>query len=118
MRSLRGQVVNTPNLRKCTLVSGVFLRVFNGPDHTLVAVCDAELLGETFREGKLKLEVKAGFYKGIQTSIPDALRAIDEADIANLVGKAIVGAAVRERLVDPSAIVHISGVPHVQIIRM
>lgn len=118
MRSLWGQVVNTPSLRKCALVSGVFLRVFNGPDHTLVAVCDAELLGETFREGKLKLEVKAGFYKGIQTSIPDALRAIDEADIANLVGKAIVEAAVRERLVDPSAIVHISGVPHVQIIRM
>jgi hypothetical protein len=81
-------------------------------------VCDAELLGETFREGKLKLEVKAGFYKGIQTSIPDALHAIDEADIANLVGKAIVGAAVRERLVNPSAIVHISGVPHVQIVRM
>jgi len=99
-------------------VSGVFLRVFNAPDHRLVAVCDAELLGETFREGKLKLEVKAGFYKGVQTSIPDALRAIDEADIANLVGKAIVEAAVRERLVDPSAIVHISGVPHVQIIRM
>lgn len=118
MRSLWGQIVNTPSLRKCALVSGVFLRVFNGPDHTLVAVCDAELLGETFREGKLKLEVKAGFYKGIQTSIPDALRAIDEADIANLVGKAIVEAAVRERLVDPSAIVHISGVPHVQIIRM
>jgi len=118
MRSLWGQIVNTPSLRKCALVSGVFLRVFNGPDHTLVAVCDAELLGETFREGKLKLEVKAGFYKGIQTSIPDALRAIDEADIANLVGKAIVGAAVRERLVNPSAIVHISGVPHVQIVRM
>jgi hypothetical protein len=99
-------------------VSGVFLRVFNGPNHTLVAVCDAELLGETFREGKLKLEVKTGFYKGVQTSIPDALRAIDEADIANLVGKAIIEAAVRERLVDPSAVVHIGGVPHVQIVRM
>ncbi len=99
-------------------MSGVFLRVFNGPDHTLVAACDAELLGETFKEGKLKLEVKEGFYKGIQTSIPDALRAIDEADIANLVGKAIIEAAVRERLVDPSAVVHIGGVPHVQIIRM
>jgi hypothetical protein len=99
-------------------VGGVFLRVFKDPDHTLVAACDTELLGGTFRDGKLKLEVKESFYKGVQTSVQDALSAIDQADIANLVGTAIVEAAVRERLVDPSAVVHIGGVPHVQIVRM
>jgi hypothetical protein len=99
-------------------VSGVFLRVFSDSEHTLVAVCDVELLGETFREGKLKLEVKPGFYRGVQTSVSEALRAIDEADIANLVGKTIVEAAVKEKLVDPSAVVRIGGVPHVQIVRM
>jgi hypothetical protein len=76
------------------------------------------LIGETFREGKLKLEVKADFYKGSMTTIAQALREIDEADIANLVGSRIVEAAVQKGLVDPSAIVRIGGVPHVQIVRI
>ena len=96
----------------------VFLRVYKDPKYTLVAVCDSDLLGETFREGKLKLEVKPNFYGGVRTTVTDALAAIDTADIANLVGETIVQAAVGRSLVDPSAILHICGVPHVQIVRM
>jgi len=99
-------------------VAEVFLRVFKDPEHTLVAACDTNLLGKTFKDGKLKLEVKSDFYKGARVTVPEALRAIDEADIANLVGSDIVAAAVKEELIDPSAIVHIAGVPHVQIVRM
>ena len=96
----------------------VFLRVFKDAKHTLVAACDSELLGETFREGKLKLEVKPDFYKGDRATVGEALEAIDAADIANLVGETIVQAAVQQSLVDPTAILHISGVPHVQIVRI
>ena len=96
----------------------VFLRVFKDAKHTLVAVCDSGILGETYREGKLKLEIKADFYKGVLASIPDALRAINSADIANLAGNGIVEAAVREGFVDPSAIVRIGGISHVQIVRL
>jgi hypothetical protein len=99
-------------------VNEVFLRVFKDAKHTLVAVCDTGILGKTFRDGRLKLEVKADFYKGVMASIPDALRAISSADIANLVGNGIVEAAVREGFVDPSAIVRIGGISHVQIVRL
>jgi hypothetical protein len=102
----------------CPKVTDVFLRVFRDAKHTLVAVCDTGILGETFREGKLKLEVKADFYKGVIASIPDALQAINSADIANLVGNEIVQAAVREGFVDPSAVVRIGGISHVQIVRL
>ncbi len=99
-------------------MSEVFLRVFKDANYTLVAACDSGLLGETFREGKLKLEVKADFYKGVSASVHEALEAIDSADIANLVGEGIVSAAVQKGLVNPSAIVHIGRVPHVQIVRV
>ena len=104
--------------RRVPFLTEVFLRVFKDAKHTLVAACDSELLGETFREGKLKLEVKPDFYRGDRATVGEALAAIDAADIANLVGETIVQAAVRQSLVDPTAIVHISGVPHVQIVRM
>jgi hypothetical protein len=105
-------------LHELFALTEIFLRVFKGPKYTLVAACDSDLLGETFREGKLKLEVKREFYAGVRTSIVDALATIDTADIANLVGETIVEAAVRRSLVDPSAVLHIGGVPHVQIVRM
>ena len=96
----------------------VYLRIFKDPKQTLVAVCDRELLGETFREGKLKLEVKTDFYRGSPATISEALQSVDLADIANLVGEQIVHAAVEEGYADPSAIIRIAGVPHVQIVRI
>ena len=100
------------------ILTEIFLRVYKDAKYTLVAACDSNLLGETFREGKLKLEVKADFYGGVRTTIVDALAAIDGADIANLVGETIVQAAVKRSLVDPSAVLNVGGVPHVQIVRM
>jgi len=99
-------------------VDEVYLRIFQDSKYRLVAACDTGLIGETFREGKLKLEVRADFYKGSMTTVAHALREIGAADIANLVGSCIVEAAVNKRLVDPSAIVRIAGVPHVQIVRI
>ena len=96
----------------------VFLRVFKDTERTLVAACDSEVLGETFREGKLKLEVKSDFYKGVPVSLQEALAAISSADIVNLVGNRIVDAAAKEGFVDPSAIIRIGGTSHVQIVRL
>lgn len=107
-----------PSDKVCPYMNQVYLRVFKDARYTLVAACDSELLGATFREGKLKLEVKVDFYRGVSTNIHDALMAIGAADIANLVGEGIVEAAVQKGFVSPSAIVHIGGVPHVQIVRM
>jgi len=116
MRSLRREIIHPARVR--LTLSEVFLRVYKDPMYTLVAACDSDLLGETFRQGKLKLEVRPDFYRGVRTTVVDALAALDTADIANLVGDTIVQAAVGRRLVDPSAVIHIGGVPHVQIVRI
>ena len=100
------------------MANDVYLKVFTNTKYRLVAICDIDLIGETFREGKLKLDVKPDFYKGSASNIGEALHAIGAADIANLVGSGIVDAAVREGLVDPTAIVRIAGVPHVQIVKL
>ena len=99
-------------------MSEVFLKIFKDSKYTLVAVCDTGLIGETYRDGRLKLEIKADFYKGVATTIQEALRAISTADIANLAGNQIVDAAVNAGLVSPSAILRVAGIQHVQIVRL
>lgn len=94
------------------------MKVIKQKEATIIAVCDDNLLGSMFREGKFKLEVKESFYRGDRSSMEDAMRAVDGADIANLVGKKTVAAAVSNGYADPQAVITISGIPHVQIVRL
>ena len=34
----------------------------------IIAICDSELIGKTFEEGKFQLDVKESFYKGEKVS--------------------------------------------------
>ena len=95
----------------------VHLRVIHEKRGVLVAACDAGLLGETFRQGRMKLEVSTQFYGVALCTIEKYMEALVEADIANLVGETTIKAAVDKGLVDPEAVIYFGAVPHVQIVR-
>lgn len=96
----------------------VHLRVIQEKRGVLVVICDAGLLGETFREGKMKLEVSKEFYGGALCRIEKAMEALAEADVANLVGETAIEAAVNKGLVNPEAVIYFGGIPHVQMVRL
>lgn len=96
----------------------VYLKIFKAKNHTLVAVCDEDLIGKTFKEGKLQLQVTKNFYGETLTSINKALEIINEADIANLVGKNVINAAINKGYVSEDAVIYIAGIPHVQVIKI
>ena len=77
----------------------------------LVGICDEELLGKEI--GQLKLSEE--FFKGELIEIEDALIALEDATIANLVGENIVNAALEKKIIDESGIKKIENVPHAQI---
>ncbi len=84
----------------------------------MVACCDEELMGKTFREGRLRLSLDAGFYGDTLFGLAEALVLIDKADILNLVGKTVIDAAIDKGIVHPEAVIVISGIPHAQVMRM
>ena len=94
------------------------LRVIHNKKGVIVAICDTGLLGETFRDGKKKLEVSPQFYGGTLCAIEQAMEALAHADIANLVGETTIQAAVSEGLVDCDAVIYFGKIPHVQIVRL
>lgn len=96
----------------------VYVNVYNNAGQTLVAVCDREILGKTFRQGKLKLDVKPSFYKGNLMKVDEAVKMLIEADIANLSGENIVTATVEKGLADARAVIRILGTPHLQFIKI
>jgi len=99
-------------------MGNVFLRTFATEKGTMVACCDEELIGKTFREGRLRLSLDAGFYGDTLFGLGEALVLIDKADILNLVGKTVIDAAIDKGIVHPEAVIVISGIPHAQVMRM
>ncbi len=85
--------------------------------NVLLCMCDTEILGRTFREGKIVFCVKENFYKGARVNIEEAVSMIESSTIVNMVGKNVVKKAIEKGYVHPEAVLRIEGIPHAQIVK-
>jgi hypothetical protein len=99
-------------------MSEVYLRTSRHGRDTLVAVCDAELLGQTLQGGRVPFKVSEEFYKGVPAGVDEAIEAMRRATICNLVGKRIVDAAIGQKMVHSKAVIYFGEVPHAQIVKL
>lgn len=84
---------------------------------TLVAACDERLLGQTLREGEIRLHVSS-FYEGERMTSEEFIARLREATIGNFVGKETVEAAQRGGYVGEDGVLWIQGEPHAQLVVM
>ena len=96
----------------------ISVKIYRQGLETLVAACDLDIMGQTFRGKGLKIQVSEGFYKGEPCDEDTLVNRLEMATIANLVGKRTVEIAVRRGFVDPGCVIDIGGVPHAQMARM
>ncbi|RLG38025.1 DUF424 domain-containing protein [Candidatus Alkanophaga liquidiphilum] len=94
------------------------MKVYKVGFEILVAVCDEELVGKSFSDGFLKLEVSEKFYGRDVVGKDAILKSLRQATIANLVGERAVRLAVENGFVDAENIIFIGGVPHAQMVIM
>ena len=84
----------------------------------LVAVCDDDVLGETFEEGEISLTVTEEFYGGDEADPEAVAESLARASVANLVGTEAVELAVREGFVDEANVLDVESTRHAQFLRM
>jgi hypothetical protein len=96
----------------------IYIKVYRVQGEVLLAACDEELMGKTFREGELKLEVKERFYKGELVEEDRLESLLEEATIANLTGERCVSKAIELGYVNPERVLRIDGVPHAQVAKL
>lgn len=81
----------------------------------VVAICDSELLGRKFEEGKFQLDIKESFYGGDKKSEEEAISIMKEmlAEDAtfNIVGKKSVNTALKAGIIDKDSIGQVQGIP-------
>ena len=98
-------------------MSKVYVKTMTRGRDRVVAVCDEEILGETLEGGRVPFKVSEGFYRGTLGEVDEAIAAMRQATICNLVGKAIVEAAIECNMVHERAVIYFGDIPHAQIIK-
>jgi hypothetical protein len=85
-------------------------------DGLLVAVCDPNVLGETFQEGDISLSVSESFYGGDTASESEVVESLARCSVANIVGTESVGVAIEHGFVDEENVLEVDGTRHAQLL--
>jgi len=94
-----------------------YVKVYEYRDDILVAICDEEVLGKTFSNGKIYFKVSEEFYGGFKVTLKEALKYVKQGTIINAVGENVIKllAYLNEDILD--AVIWIGKVPHVQVVK-
>ncbi len=93
----------------------MYVKIHKSEDRHVVAVCDEELIGKTFSEGELTLQVTERFYKGDQLSDEEAYEIMKDAINLNIVGERAINLALKNELISKENIITIQKIPHAQV---
>ncbi|MEM2137494.1 MAG: DUF424 family protein [Candidatus Anstonellaceae archaeon] len=93
----------------------MYLKVHHTPMGSIVALCDAELIGRVLVNKKYRLDLRghASFYQGKLVGKEEAVAALTGAENVNIVGKKALSAAASAGLAVSHAVT-IDGIPHLQ----
>ena len=93
----------------------IYIKIHKGRN-ILVAVCDEDLVGKEFHEGKLYLKISESFYKGELKTEAEVKHILFRYSYLNIVGKRSIALALELGIITQRAILFIQGVPHAQTI--
>jgi len=93
----------------------MYIKIYETEVSVLVAVCDRDLIGKTYMDSGLKLEVTEEFFKGELVDVARVQTALLQATTANIVGEQSVAAAISCGAIEPECVIIIGGVPHAQM---
>ncbi|RLI88720.1 MAG: DUF424 domain-containing protein [Archaeoglobales archaeon] len=92
------------------------MKIYRVRGEILVAVCDADIVGRTFREGEIKIEVKEDFYGKREVSEEEVKQALMQATIANITGEKAVKFAIELGIIDEKNVLRIGDCLHAQMV--
>ena len=81
----------------------------------IIAICDSELIGKKFYEGKFQLDVKESFFKGDETDEEKAVEImkdmVKEDSTFNIVGEKSINTALKAGIITNKGIGKINNIP-------
>lgn len=93
----------------------MYIKIHNSY-RTVVAICDSELIGKIFEEGKKQLDIRETFYKGekkTEKEIEEMMIDFAKEDATfNIVGKKSTETALKAGIIGKEGVMKIQGIPY------
>ncbi len=96
----------------------MYVKIHRHERDTILAACDEDVIGMTFKGDGSKLDVSEIFYKGEVTDRIGLVERMKNVSIMNLVGDEAVAIAIEEGYATEDNVIVIGGVKHVQVVLM
>ncbi len=97
----------------------MFIKVYSSY-RTIVAICDSDILGKKFEEGKFQLDVRENFYKGEEITEEKLIHLmknyLKEDATFNIVGKEAVETCLKAGIISKEGIKKIQGIPFAMVL--
>lgn len=81
----------------------------------ITAICDKNILGKTFEEGEMQINISERFYKGEVVDGNAIVKEMFDAEVLNIIGNKIVELALKNNIIKRENIANICGVAHAEI---
>ncbi|MBE6528204.1 MAG: DUF424 family protein [Thermoplasmata archaeon] len=94
----------------------MFVKIHRNEREVILAACDEDLIGRTFREEGKRLDVNELFYKGEAIGRDGLVERMKSVTIMNLVGEETVAIAIEEGFASEDSVIEIDGIKHVQVV--
>jgi len=96
----------------------MILRERSTDEGLLVAVCDDDVLGESFEGEDVSLTVTEEFYGGEEVDDEAVVASLQRASVANIVGEQAVALAIEHGFVDEANVLDVGGTRHAQVLSL
>ncbi|MBI4159224.1 DUF424 family protein [Candidatus Woesearchaeota archaeon] len=95
----------------------MLLKVHKSENSEIVSLCDDDLIGKIFEEGKLHIEISERFYKGEELPKEKIILVLKNCNNANIVGKESIKLALDNNIIEKNSIIKIRKIPISYMIR-
>lgn len=95
----------------------IYIHIHKTNADDILAACDEDILGQTFRSGKAKITVTETFYNGELVPEEAFVAKLKEYRNINLVGNRVVDLAIENKIVDPDYVMTIGDVKYAQVVK-
>ena len=96
----------------------IYIKIHKGQGDIILAACDEEVLGKTFRNEGARITVSENFYNGELIPEEAFIEHMKAVTIMNLVGERAIAIAIEQGHVDEESMMDIGGVKHVQVVKL
>tara|TARA_Y100000310_G_C20572000_1_gene758536 strand:+ start:752 stop:1048 length:297 start_codon:yes stop_codon:yes gene_type:complete len=81
----------------------------------VIAICDSELLGKKFKEGKMELDLTGEFFNGDDKTEEEILEIIQDSGkedaTFNIIGENSIKTGLKAEIIDEKGIKRVQGIP-------